>query len=238
MMPVFAYIFGLKVIDVPYDDDFKLDKDLLMLGDIIYIASPDNPTGTLTSLDDITMFCDSGKIVVLDETYCGFSDATAMSLINSYSNLYIVRSFSKSHGAAGIRIGMVISNQENIDAMIEQKPAYEINSVACEYLEFISDHELEFAASVGRILGGKELIEHCLIDSGFSHEQTFSNFVLTEFDQQLFDHISEVAKVAVVKVSNRTFLRITAPDTETARELIAHGIFKRNAVVSSSITDR
>jgi len=218
MLPVFAEIYDLTPIPVRYNDSFMYNVEELLKGDIIYLAYPDNTTGTLLDIISLNRLLYSGKIIILDETYYEFAGTSTIELIDRFPNLYVVRSFSKAFGVAGIRIGMVVSNKRNISKLINNKPAYEINSVACEYLDFIQNEDM--LSSVNRVKDGKGLIEKELIRLGYKVKDTHANFVLVEYDSTLFNSITKFAQIKVIEISSKKYIRITAPDRLTAEVLI------------------
>ena len=103
-------ICGGTVVSVERNSDFSIDvsgiKDAITPETkIVFLCSPNNPTGNITTEDDIVQILDTGIIVVVDETYHEFCGATSAHLLPKYKNLIIMRSFSKWAGLAGFRIG-------------------------------------------------------------------------------------------------------------------------------------
>src|SRR5699024_7802565 len=92
---------------------------------VVWLCTPDNPTGTLIDEEQFTLFmeaCPSHVLVVLDEAYYEFVDSSlqlnTMKHLEKYPNLIVLRTFSKAYGLAGIRIGYGLTN-ENIASKIE-----------------------------------------------------------------------------------------------------------------------
>lgn len=218
MVEIISSICGLKITDIPYDKSFKLD---FKGNGICYIANPDSCTGTLIGIEKIEDLCNQFKVVIVDEAYYEYSGLTCVSLIGKLNNLFVIRSFSKGYGVAGIRIGAVISCKENINNLTFNKPAYEVSSIACEYLKFISLDLIN--RSVNSILTGKKAIECYLSNRGLSVMATNGNFVLVKFDENLARSISRFADVKVLEISGDKYIRITSPDAETSSNLIESG---------------
>lgn len=113
-------IMGGKIIEVNLEDDFSLDLTKLISRitektKLIFIANPNNPTGNIllnkqSEVKGILQKLKNG-ILVLDECYFGISDSTFIDLVEKYDNLIILRSFSKSYGLAGIRVGYAIAQE-------------------------------------------------------------------------------------------------------------------------------
>lgn len=152
-----ALIEGAKIKEVPTEAGYhNLDKMLDAIDDqtsIVWICSPDNPTGTFITEDKLINFltkCPKDVLVVLDEAYCEFvSESLAfssLSLLNSFSNVIILRTFSKAFGLASLRIGYGLMN-ENIATHLNivRGPfntttiSQDIASVAFEDEQFIKD---------------------------------------------------------------------------------------------------
>ena len=123
MYKFFATSNCIETIEIPIhgDNEFNINvKDLIKkLTDrtkIIFISSPNNPTGTSVSNDDIKYLLDAVKgraIVVVDEAYIEFSSTKSLTReINNYNNLIILRTLSKAFSLAGIRCGAMISSSE------------------------------------------------------------------------------------------------------------------------------
>ncbi len=110
-----------EIIRVNHKNDLKFDVDGIIESRKMYnpkltiIPTPCNPTGSALSIDEIEEILKAGNgILVIDEAYIQFSDNPkgALSLIDKYPNLVILRTFSKALAAAGLRIGFMIVNQE------------------------------------------------------------------------------------------------------------------------------
>ncbi len=99
---------------------------------IIFVCSPNNPTGNLLNKNDILRLCKTyNSIVVVDEAYIDFSEPSA-SLINevsNYQNLVVMRTFSKAWGLAGVRLGFCATDEEIISYLFKVKAPYNINAL-------------------------------------------------------------------------------------------------------------
>lgn len=99
---------------------------------IIFVCSPNNPTGNMINKNDILRLCKTyNSIVVVDEAYIDFSEPTA-SLINevkNYRNLVVMRTFSKAWGLAGVRLGFCATDEEIISYLFKVKAPYNINAL-------------------------------------------------------------------------------------------------------------
>ena len=120
-----AEVIGAKVIRVPLRKDYSHDVKAMLAADpkagVFYICNPNNPTGTLTSKEDIEYILANkpkDSILLLDEAYIHFSDAPLSSyLVAQEKDVIILRTFSKAYGMAGIRAGLALSKPDLLDQM-------------------------------------------------------------------------------------------------------------------------
>jgi histidinol-phosphate aminotransferase len=150
-------VCGGKVVDVPRTKNFALDmagmkKALTSRAKAIFIASPNNPTGDTAAEKEIMELVGTGKIIVVDEAYFEFSNATMANLVPSYPNLIVLRTFSKWAGLAGLRIGYGFFPVEIAGYLIKIKQPYNANAAAqAAVLASLADIEY-LRANVARIV--------------------------------------------------------------------------------------
>ena len=114
----------------------KLDVDSIIAAlsektKIIFLCTPNNPTGTLIDKGDIKRVLEStDALVVVDEAYFEFSEVNNVDLLDDYDNLLILRTFSKVFGLAGMRIGYAISNKRFIEYMHRVKPVFSLTKLS------------------------------------------------------------------------------------------------------------
>jgi histidinol-phosphate aminotransferase len=135
MYPFSTDVCGGRVVDVSRTEDFALDmagikKALTRRTKVIFVASPNNPTGNTTPKKEIMELVETGKIVVVDEAYFEFGNITVVNLVASYSNLIVLRTFSKWAGLAGLRIGYGFFPIEIADYLMKIKQPYNTNAAA------------------------------------------------------------------------------------------------------------
>jgi histidinol-phosphate aminotransferase len=124
-----------KPVNVLRKKNFEVDVDAIKGAvtpktRIIFVASPNNPTGTIINEKDILELTKLGLPLVIDEAYYEFSGQTVAPLVPRYSNLMVLRTFSKWAGLAGLRIGYGIFPAKIADILIRIKPPYSINRAA------------------------------------------------------------------------------------------------------------
>jgi len=109
-----------RVVHVPRGDDWKVDVPAVLAeiergAKIVWVCSPNNPTGGLATEEEIMPLLETGAPVVLDEAYFEFSRHTFAPLIRMYPNLIVLRTFSKLAGLAGLRIAYMLANRDILD---------------------------------------------------------------------------------------------------------------------------
>ena len=97
---------------------------------LILLATPNNPTGTIMPREDILKVLDTGLPVVVDEAYYEFTGETVASLVGTYKNLMVLRTFSKWAGLAGLRIGYGMFPNKIADYLLRIKEPYCVNVAA------------------------------------------------------------------------------------------------------------
>ncbi len=161
MYPFCTEICGGKVIDVPRDKSYAIDiagikEAVNEKTKVIFIASPNNPTGNITTQRDILELVKLGRVVVVDEAYYEFSGTTVAPLVPEYENLIVLRSFSKWAGLAGLRIGYGIFPTLIAEQLLKIKQPYNINLAAQVALqESLADMEY-LQGTVQKIISERE----------------------------------------------------------------------------------
>lgn len=136
MYKVACDINNVETVTSYLDDEFQINVDALkQVYDedvkLIFLCSPNNPTGNLLDKGSIVQLCkDLNSIVVVDEAYMDFSPGNSLiEEVKNLPNLVLLRTFSKAWGLAGIRLGYCIANEEIIKILFKVKAPYNINSL-------------------------------------------------------------------------------------------------------------
>ncbi|NDF35571.1 MAG: histidinol-phosphate transaminase [Nitrosopumilaceae archaeon] len=131
-------LYDIPTIKIPFTKNMTLDiNDFLSKSkqaDILYLDSPNNPTGFQFKKDELSRIVSKfDGMVIVDEAYGEFSDYSLASMTKKFNNLIVVRTFSKSFGLAGLRLGYVLANKKFIDVFtrVLQYP-YPLNTLAIE----------------------------------------------------------------------------------------------------------
>ncbi|MBP7652253.1 histidinol-phosphate transaminase [Candidatus Dependentiae bacterium] len=126
-LPVFASLFNIKIETISLTDDFSINiSDYKRPNTGIIIPNPNAPTGRYLELDlirEILKF-NQNSIVIIDEAYIDFGGESAIKLVESYPNLLVVQTLSKSKSLAGLRLGFAVGQPELIEAMNRIKSSF------------------------------------------------------------------------------------------------------------------
>jgi histidinol-phosphate aminotransferase len=122
-----------EVVEVPYPQNYRLPIFELVAakGAVTLIATPNSPSGHIVPLDDLRQLASSvSGILAIDEAYVDFADYSALSLVQEFDNVIILRTLSKGYSLAGLRLGFGIANPKLISNLFKVKDSYNVDSLA------------------------------------------------------------------------------------------------------------
>jgi histidinol-phosphate aminotransferase len=216
-------------------DDFTLDADSVAAEvarvdpDIVFLCTPNNPTGTSIGLDVIEAAYDNCRgIVIVDEAYAEFSrpaTSSAMTLLDGRPRLVVSRTMSKAFACAGLRLGYAIAAPELIDVLRLVRLPYHLSEItqvlACTALE----HADVLLGNVDRLIDSRNRMSARLAEAGFQVHDSDSNFVLfgnisspAELWQKLLDR-----GVIIRDIGIEGYARVNA-GTEEETDAFLHAI--------------
>lgn len=140
MYEVCASINDVEYRKVPLNDDFSIDTEALLKAaddntKVMWICSPNNPTGNAFPQGKIVELCKKFKgIIVVDEAYIDFSDkGTMLGMLDEFPRLIVMQTFSKAWGSAAVRLGIAYASQEIIEIFNKVKYPYNVNLLTQNY---------------------------------------------------------------------------------------------------------
>ena len=234
MYQVCADINNVEYRKVPLNDDFSINIDrLLDAADantkIIFLCSPNNPTGNLLRKEDINriLFAFQG-IVVLDEAYIDFAEkATHLDDLSEFPNLIILQTFSKAWGLAAVRLGMAFASPEIIGLFNKVKYPYNVNALTQEFVDKALDETTKKEEWVNTILRGRTYLQDELKKISFVEKiyPTNANFILIKVNDAVGIYNQLAEKGIIVRNRNSVAmcagcLRITVGTDEENKILI------------------
>lgn len=186
---VFADLYGIPAEIIPLKYDFTVDIDSFCgKNRLVVIANPNAPTGIALGLCDIEKIVASNPdgVVIIDEAYVDFGTESAISLIEKYPNLLVVRTFSKSRSMAGARLGFAFADEAVIRDLEKIKYStnpYNINSLTQLAGTAALKEQGYFDENCRRIIETRELVREELLRLGFTVTASKANFIFAESDK-------------------------------------------------------
>lgn len=181
--PVFADMFQVPFKEVPLKDDLSLDiADYEDIDSTLFIANPNAPTGLILSIDGIKKLLEQNRqrLVVVDEAYVDFGCESAVKLIDSYDNLLIVQTLSKSRQLAGARIGLALGQKELISDLETLKFSfnpYSVNALALMAATASFNDTKWFEEHRDRLIENRDFLSRNMAALGFHLTDSRANFV-------------------------------------------------------------
>ncbi len=200
MYEVSANINNIAIISVNLTSDFQLDLDNIFKNinqntKVIFICSPNNPSGNLLKRDEIKQILENfSGIVVIDEAYADFSSETSfVDELEKYPNLIVLQTLSKAWGLANLRLGMAFASKEIIGILNKIKPPYNINGVTQQLVAESLTQENQKNEMVKEIILQRNLLEKALKNLNFVTKiyPSDANFLLVKMNnaQEIFDKL-------------------------------------------------
>lgn len=219
--PVYCDVFGAEGVKIPLRDDFSVGvEDYFDLDGTIVITNPNAPTGMALDVESIEEILRHNRdnLVVIDEAYVDFGADSAVRLIDSYDNLLVIQTFSKSRSLAGARIGYAMGNEELIADLNTIKFSfnpYNLDRLAIlAGIEAMKDREY-FNMTCSRIMDTRERFVSAMRQLGFTVLPSKANFVFASCSeisgQEYFDRLREKNIIVRHFTDRKTadFVRIT-----------------------------
>ena len=239
MHRIYALLHKAKVV-LAKEKNFKAStedilKKVTNKTKIVFIANPNNPTGTYLSKNEMLNLrkkLRSNILLVVDDAYFEFLNSgdftSGLDLFKDSANVLITRTFSKIYGLAGLRLGWGYSSQEIIDAMYQIKPPFNVNRIALVAgIEAIKDNEWTKRAIEHNTLWSKKIFS-VLKELDIKTNEPAANFFLMHFDktkinsEEAFEKLAAekliLRKMTQYKISNA--LRLTIGNKEVNEHFI------------------
>jgi histidinol-phosphate aminotransferase len=231
MYSIFSKIYFADYIAVPSEDDFSLDMNKMINlakkvnPKIIFICSPNNPTGFQFDQNDVLRLVQNTQaLVVVDEAYIEFSShqKSLISYVSTYENLIVLRTLSKAFGLAGARLGYLVSNQGIVNLLNTVKSPYNLNSIT-QYIGIQALSQVEkMKEFTNQIIENKKVLNQDLMTLGFQTYPSEANFIFFRSDiPDLFEVLVE-RKILIRKFTKPMdgYYRVTVGNSEQNQILI------------------
>ncbi|RDK85275.1 histidinol-phosphate transaminase [Marinirhabdus gelatinilytica] len=208
MYKVLANLNAIENREVLLRKDFQIDTQEVLNAQtantkLLFVCSPNNPTGTVFNEEDIKeLLCNFNGLVVIDEAYIDFSASESwVSKLSMYPNLIVTQTLSKAFGMAGIRLGVCYASVEIISVLNKIKPPYNVNALTQQRaLEQLGKHseidsQIRFLKEQRGVLS-KALLQLKCIEEIVPSE---ANFLLVKVDDATKRYQQLIEKGIVVR---------------------------------------
>ncbi|HEV7967316.1 MAG TPA: histidinol-phosphate transaminase [Candidatus Acidoferrales bacterium] len=218
MYRFFAELAGARVTSLRYDEEMRFPVEGVVRAlreppkrcpRVLYIANPNNPTGTLVQREELRqiLIAAARTLVLVDEAYFDFSGLTILPWIRRYPNLLVARTFSKAAGLAALRVGCLFGKPEILEAMRRASTPYPVNSAALAATE-AAIRDPRFLRNYTReVLQSRDLLEKGLVRLGARIYPSSANFVLADFGAAANRLVRALERKGVLVRARRDFSR-------------------------------
>lgn len=236
LYPVLARAQNARYTALEFDRTFALDPDKVVhsKANVFFLTSPNAPTGVSFAPKTISTILENfSGLLVVDEAYAAFANTDVTPLLSKYTNLCIVRTFSKSHGLAGLRVGYALAHPEIIKALDTIRDSYNVNGLAqVGALAALQDPGY-YQATIKKIIHIRGNCRTECAKRGWFTYDSQANFIFTEpinskgqrgpeVSQALFEYLKK-RKILVRYFQGHpltnTFLRITVGNEYSMQKL-------------------
>jgi histidinol-phosphate aminotransferase len=191
MYRFYAELAGATIAAPRYDSSMQFPwREILAALEssprVFFLPNPNSPTGNLLSHAELRRILAAAKntMVVIDEAYFEFSGVTVIPWIRRYQNLIVTRTFSKTAGLAGLRLGCVFVHRELAASMRKAQSPYPVNVAALAAAEAAMQDRGFIARTVRDVRRGRQELERGLKRLGVRYFPTAGNFVLVYFGER------------------------------------------------------
>ncbi|GAE43484.1 biosynthetic aromatic amino acid aminotransferase beta [Mesobacillus boroniphilus JCM 21738] len=244
-------IEGCEIAEIPLvNGAHDLDGMAAAIDDrttVVWLCSPNNPTGVYITEEELTAFMarvPSHVLVVLDEAYFEYVNAEdyhdSLRLLKQYQNLIILRTFSKIYGLASFRVGYGIAHEETISALEPVREPFNVNSLAqAAAMAALDDQNFVEECKIENQAGLEQFYQFC-DSAGLSYYPSQGNFILIDFKrdgQEVFQYLLERGYIirSGTALGFPTCVRITIGSKEQNQGII--DVIKQFLSVNSVITN-
>ena len=221
---------GLPMIEVPLGPRFELDEAAMFDAvaehqpAVVFLALPNNPTGTLWRMSFATELAERHRdvVVVSDEAYVAYSGATNLAVLEEHPNLVVMRTLSKL-GMAGLRVGYTISARSLATVLEKVRPPYNLSALDQRAATFMIDHAADWcAARAAEVVVERERLAPQLAERGLDVLPSQANLLLVRFPdatatwERLFEAGISVRRFGPGLLADYLRITVGTPDENAA----------------------
>ena len=233
MYRFYSELAGARIKSLGYDTSFEFPLShvlsaLRLEPRAIFIANPNNPTGSLLEMPDLQRIIEAARrtLVVVDEAYFEYSGVSVLPWIRRYKNLVVMRTFSKAAGLAGLRLGCIFAHREIAACLRKAQSPYPVNAAALaaahaaiRYPAYLERSLREFRRSRAHLEGGLRKLAIRFVPSA-------ANFVLVDLGDRAKEVVASLANQGILirdrssDFGGRGYVRITVGSLRETRRLL------------------
>uniref|UniRef100_A0A7C5U7Q8 Histidinol-phosphate aminotransferase n=1 Tax=Caldiarchaeum subterraneum TaxID=311458 RepID=A0A7C5U7Q8_CALS0 len=193
---VCSEIMGAEVVRIPRKHDFSDDVESILEAvdsstGVIFLCSPNNPTGNVTPINVVKKIVSQVKCsVVVDEAYFEYCGQTCTSLIDSYPNLIVVRTLSKAFSLAGARVGYALAAEETVKHLNKVRPPNSLSVISLELANTALKNIAQVRKWAQKVVEERNRLARQISSlDGVKVINTEANFLLLIFDSNQADKV-------------------------------------------------
>jgi histidinol-phosphate aminotransferase len=195
---------------------------------VFFLPNPNSPTGNLLSLQEVRRILKAATrtVLVIDEAYFEFSGVTVIPWIRRHKNLIVTRTFSKTAGLAGLRLGCIFVHREMAATMRKAQSPYPVNTAALAAAEAAMQDRRFIARTVREVRRGRRELEGGLARLGVKCFPSAGNFLLVHFGKRAREIVAALDRKGIL-VRDRSsdfggegYVRITLGTVDQTRRLL------------------
>jgi histidinol-phosphate/aromatic aminotransferase/cobyric acid decarboxylase-like protein len=195
---------------------------------VFFLPNPNSPTGNLLSLPEIRRILTAAKnsMVVIDEAYFEFSGVTVIPWIRRHANLIVTRTFSKTAGLAGLRLGCIFVNRHLAATMRKSQSPYPVNAAALVAAKAAMQDRAFIQRTVREVKAGRQQLERGLKRLAMPYFPSGGNFVLVYFGDRAKKIVAQLDRKGILlrdrssDFSGEGYVRITAGTPAQMKRLL------------------
>ena len=217
-------ILGLNHVPISYDRDLCIDTNNILNAitadtRIVVLLNPNNPTGDAYSIENaeriVKRAAEVGALVIIDEAYHYFYEQSFVGFVKKYTNVAVLRTFSKLFSLPACRLGVIIASPKIVEYVKNAKLTFDVNSIALLFGERILDEPPLIETLIKTERDGKAYAVKQLQDRGYDYRECKGNYILIRTNKepkQVTESLEKEHKILVHAYSNellREYIRIT-----------------------------
>lgn len=189
---------GGSIVNIQRKSDFSDDVESILksINDktrLIFLCSPNNPTGNISHRKDILSLIENVECpIIIDESYVEFSSQSLIDLTSRYENLIIIRTFSKAFALAGVRVGYIVANKKTVQLFNIMRPPYNVSVISLALAKAALDNLSYFRKMVNVIVKERKRFSILLEKiNGLQVYPSHANFIMVRIKEKRASDISQ-----------------------------------------------